>query len=104
MEPIIFLADEGTLMPYWVTDKPDTILKVQDKFIGSIESLEQGKVYSINADFESYCIEIYNQEPSKGYFLKVPQIISCAIQIDSDRGNNSDIIMTSPTQIMENST
>jgi hypothetical protein len=40
-------------------------------------------VYSIDAEFESYCIEKENQEPSKGYFLKAPQIKPCAIDIDN---------------------
>ena len=63
MKPITVLADEGMMTPYWVTsDKQEMILKVKDKFIGSIEPLEQGKVYSINAECESYCIEkIQNQ-------------------------------------------
>ena len=50
----------------------------------SIEPLQQGKMYRIYAEFESYCIEKENQEPIKGYFLKVPQIKSCAIEIGSD--------------------
>ena len=57
MKPITGLADEGILMPYWVTDKQNVILKVKGKFILSTEPLEQGKVYSIDADFESYCIQ-----------------------------------------------
>ena len=84
MKPSIVLADEGILMPYWVTDKQHIILKVKDKLIGSIEPLEQGKVYSTDAEFESYCIEKENQEPIEGHFLKVPQIKSCAIEIESD--------------------
>ena len=44
MKPITVLADEGILMPYWVTDKQNTSLKVNDKFIGSIEPLEQGNI------------------------------------------------------------
>ena len=31
MKPITVLADEGILMPYWVTDQQTTILKVKDK-------------------------------------------------------------------------
>ena len=31
MRPMTVLADEETLMPYWVTDKQDVILKVQEK-------------------------------------------------------------------------
>ena len=50
----------------------------------SIEPLEQGKVYSIDAEFESYCIEKENHEPIKGYFLRVPQMKSCATEIDYD--------------------
>ena len=61
MTPMTVLADEGRQMPYWVTDKQNTILKVKDKSIGSTEPLEQGKVYSIDAEFESYCIERENQ-------------------------------------------
>ena len=74
MKPITVLAEEGMLMPYWQTDKQDTILKVKDKWIGSIEPVEQGKVYSIDAEFESFCIEKENQEPVKGYCIKVPQM------------------------------
>ena len=77
------MADEGILTPYWVTDKQDTILKVKDKLLGSIEPLEQGKVCSIDAECESYCIE-ENQESIKGYSLQVPQMKSCTIQIDYD--------------------
>ena len=84
MKPSTVLADEGILMPYLVINEQNVILKVTDKFIGSIdEPLEQGKVYSIVAEFESYCIE-ENQEPIKGYFLKVPHMKSCAIEIEPD--------------------
>ena len=31
MRPITALADEVILMPYWVTDKQDVILKVKEK-------------------------------------------------------------------------
>ena len=31
MRPITALADEETLMPYWLTDKQDVILKVKEK-------------------------------------------------------------------------
>ena len=48
----------------------------------SIEALQQGKVCSIDSEFESYCIEKENQEPIKLYFLKVTQMKSCAIEID----------------------
>ena len=30
MRPITVLADEETLMPYWVTDKQDVSLKVKE--------------------------------------------------------------------------
>ena len=78
MRPITVLADEGILMPPWVTDKQNTILKVEGKFIGSIEPIEQGKVYSIDAELKE------NQEPIKVHFLKVPQMKSCASEFDSD--------------------
>ena len=47
-----------------------------------IERLQLGKVYSIDAGFESYCIE-ENQEPIKGYVLNVPQTRPF-IEVDSD--------------------
>jgi hypothetical protein len=83
MKPITVLDDEGIRMPYWQTDKLEMILKVKDKFIGSIEPLEQGRLYSIDAEFESYCIEKENETPIKGYYLKVPQM-RAFIEIDSD--------------------
>ena len=82
MWPITVLADEETLMPYWLTDKQDVILRVKEKIILSIEPLQVGKVYSIDAESESYCIEEENQEPTKGYFMKVPSMKSCVIEID----------------------
>ena len=48
----------------------------------SIEPLQVGKVYSIDVDVESYRIEKEDQEPIKGYFMKVPLMRSCAIEID----------------------
>ena len=72
---------------YWCltgSDKQEVIWKVKDKLIGALEPLEQGKAYSITAEFESYCIDKENQESIKGYFLKVPQMKSCAIEVDSD--------------------
>ena len=33
MRPITALVDEETLMPFWVTDKQDVILKVKEKHI-----------------------------------------------------------------------
>ena len=82
MRPITALVYDETLMPFWVTDKQDDILKVKGKFILTIEPLQVGKVYSIDAEFESYCIEREDQEPIKGYFMKVPSMKSCGIEID----------------------
>ena len=82
MKCITVLDDEGIRMPYWQTYELETILKVTDKFIGSIEPLEQGRLYSIDAELESYCIEKEN-ENIKGYYLKVPQM-RAFIEIDSD--------------------
>ena len=53
MRRITVLADEETLMPYWLTDKLDVILKVTEKIILTIEPSQVGKVYSIDAEFES---------------------------------------------------
>ena len=82
MRPITVLVDEETMMPYWVTDKQDVILKVKDNFILTIEPLQVGKVYSIDAEFESYCIQKEDQESMIGYFMKVPSRKSCVIEID----------------------
>lgn len=84
MKPITVLDDEETRMPYWQTDKQEMILKVKDKFIGSIEPLEQGRLYSIDAEFESYCIEKENEESIKGYYMKVPSMKAVGVEIDSD--------------------
>ena len=85
MKSLMCLQDEEIRMPYWVTsDKQEMILKVKDKFIGSIEPLEQGRLYSIDAEFESYCIEKENEESIKGYYLKVPQMKAVGVEIDSD--------------------
>ena len=82
MKPITVLDDEEIRMPYWQTDKQEMILKVKDKFIGSIEPLEQGRLYSIDAEFESYCIEKEN-ENIKGYYMKVPSMKAMGVEIDS---------------------
>ena len=82
MIPITVLADEETLMPFWLADKQDVILKVTDKIILTIEPLQVGKVYSIDAEFESYCIEKEDQKPSKGYFVKAPSVKSCVFEND----------------------
>ena len=85
MKVITVLDDEEIRMPYWVTsDKQEMILKVKDKFIGSIEPLEQGRLYSIDAEFESYCIEKENETPIKGYYLKVPQMKAVGVEIEID--------------------
>ena len=81
MRPITALVDEDTLMPFWVTDKQDVILKVKENIL-TIEPLQVGKVYSIDAEFESYCIDREDQEPIKGYFMKVPSMKSYVIEID----------------------
>ena len=47
-----------------------------------IEPLQVGKVYSSDAEFESYCVKREYQEPIKGYFMKVPSMKSCVIEID----------------------
>ena len=70
------------MMPYWVTDKQDVILKVMENIILTIEPLQVGKVYGIDAEFESYCVEREDQEAIKGYFMKVPSMKSCVIEID----------------------
>ena len=46
----------------------------------TIEALQVGKVYSIDAEFESYCIERKDLEPITGYFMKVPSMKSCVIE------------------------
>ena len=85
MKPVIALEAEDVRMPYWITsDKQELILKVKDKFIGTIEPYEQGKLYSINAEFHSYCIEKDNEAPINGYFLKVPSMKPCCMLIESD--------------------
>ena len=85
MKFITILEDDGIRMPYWVTDdKQEIILKSTDKICGCIEPLEQGKSYCINAEFQSYCIEKVNEEPIKGYFLKVPQMKSCSFDVEVD--------------------
>ena len=48
----------------------------------TIEPLQIGKVYSIDAELEIYCIEREDQAPIKGYFMKVPSMRSCVIAID----------------------
>ena len=70
MRPITVLADEEILMPYWVSDKQDVILKVRDTFILTIEPLQVGRAYSIDAEFESLCIEREDQEPIKRIFYE----------------------------------
>ena len=85
MKCITVLDDEEIRMPYWVTsDKQEMILKCKDKFCGCIEPLEQGRLYSIDAEFESYCIEKEHETPIKGYYLKVPQMRSFIEIDDSD--------------------
>ena len=83
MKCITVLDDEGIRKPYWQTDKQEITLKVKNKFIGQIEPLEQGRLYSIDAEFESYCIEKEN-ENIKGYYLKVPQMKAFIEIGDSD--------------------
>ena len=58
MKPITVLDDEEIRMPYWQTDKLETILKVKDKFIGSIEPSEQGRLYSIDAEFKATALKV----------------------------------------------
>ena len=85
MKPVIAVEAEYVRMPYWITsDKQELILKVKDKFIGTIEPYEQGKLYSINAVFRSYCIEKDNEAPINCYFLKVPYMKPCCMLIESD--------------------
>ena len=75
MRPITALADEETLMPFWVTDKQDVILKVKEQSILTIEPLQVGRVYCIDAEFESYCIEREDQEPRICYDSSFNEIL-----------------------------
>ena len=61
-------------MPYWNTYKDELVLKVKAKFKGPTEPYEPGKLYNIDAGFETYYIEKENQEPTKGYFMKAPSM------------------------------
>ena len=84
MKSLTCLHDEGIRMPYWVTsDKQEMILKCKDKFCGCIEPLEQGRLCSIDAEFERYSIDRENETPIKGYYMKVPQM-KAIIEIDSE--------------------
>lgn len=83
LKHVTSLEADGIRMPYWRTDDTqEMILKVKDKFMGSIEPCEQGMVYSIDAEFQSYCIEKENDEDIKGYFLKVPSMKKCDFEVD----------------------
>ena len=72
IKPITNLEAENIRMPYWISSDKETLLKVKDKFMVSIEPCEQGMLYSIDVEFCSYCIEKDNQEPIKGYYAKIP--------------------------------
>lgn len=82
MKPITSLASEGINMPYWKTDQNSLILKVKEKFLCAFEGCEKGKTYVIDAEFESYCIDRKNEEPLKGYYLKVPSMKPCNIIVE----------------------
>ena len=93
MRLITNLEEDGIKMPYWITDdKQEIILKCKDKFCVCIEPLEPGKSYTVNTEFQSYCIENRNEEPIKGYFLKVPQMKPCGFDVDVD---NTDYFLVS---------
>ena len=65
MRPITVLADEEILTPFWTIEKQVAFLKVRENLTLTMEPLQVGEVYSIDADFESYCIEREDQEPIK---------------------------------------
>ena len=50
--------------------------------ISTTEPLQVGRAYSVDAEFESYCIDREGQEPIKGYFMKVPSMKSYVVEID----------------------
>ena len=78
-------------MPYWKTDKLELILKIQDKFLNTVDPCEKGKIYSIDIVFESYCIDREKQEPLIGFYCKVPNVVSCGMEVaDIDLIEQSD--------------
>ena len=81
LKPITNLEAENIRMPYWISSDKDTLLKVKDKFMGSIEPCEQGMLYSIDLEFCSYCIEKEGEPSIKGYYAKVPTMKK--LEIDS---------------------
>ena len=74
MKPITCLADDEILMPYWLTDKQEIILKCKNKWIGYLYDLNPTKHYNIDVEFESFCVDKQDEEPVKGYYLKIPSM------------------------------
>ena len=75
LKPLFSLNDDGNLkLPIWTTeDKNEQILKVKDRWIGSLKELVKKELYNIDIDFEHYTMEIDN-EVIKGYYAKVTNI------------------------------
>ena len=75
LKPLFSLNDDGNLkLPIWTTeDKNEQILKVKDRWIGSLKELDKKELYNIDIDFEHYTMETDNGVV-KGYYAKVPTI------------------------------
>jgi hypothetical protein len=75
LKPLFSLNDDGNLkLPIWTTeDKNEQILKVKDRWIGSLKELNKKELYNIDIDFEHYTMETDNGVV-KGYYAKVPTI------------------------------
>ena len=68
MRPITVLADEETLMPYWVTDKQDVILKVKGKSYCQLNHYNQVRFIALMRDLKAIVLKKKIKEQLKDIF------------------------------------
>ena len=60
MKPILSLEDGDLKMPYWKTEDGSVLIKVKDRCINTVDVLERGRTYVVDAEFESYSFKANN--------------------------------------------
>ncbi len=69
LKPLMSLNEDSSFkMPIWQTDKQESLLKVENKFVSG-NDYAKGGLYTINIEFILYNMTVDN-ESFKGYYAK----------------------------------
>ena len=63
--------DKGYIMPMWMTDKNEIILKIKNKYIKKSFIFHKGENYLLSVSFNYFITEGNEDKQTNGYYLKL---------------------------------